>query len=197
MADYVNLFEVLQMMFFDRLVMGDTKLELELSAALADKKDDYLPRSLPSLRQLMDDHSQKQLGTGAASSGQNIEWSAIEADAFDLHKKKIQYDLQAYRVWQSKISNYAAAVEHQKLEWARQAAENNMKAAEAFMNQTTTMVAPDKLELTIRSYLTLRQEIERKFQLDRGAAVRAPIVLVARGRERATETEREREQREG
>ena len=168
--------EVLWERFYSKAIKGDPQLELELTSALADKDDKFLPRDMGTLRRIMEEHCGRTGVTLAAVTTAGMldsQNAAIEKDTFDLMMKKMAYDVQAYKVWLGKLNNYEHAVQAQKLDWARQARTQNSEAASAFISQNMNLRALTSAEDISRSYNTFAAQIEGKLQLEQGSAVTA------------------------
>lgn len=58
--------------------------------------------------------------------------------------KHLNYDLNVWRVFLKKRSNYNAAIHKQKMQWRNNVWENALKAADAFMTPCTKVVVYEK-----------------------------------------------------
>ena len=86
-------------------VDGDSTIELELSSALREKSPNFHIRHLGRLAVILDAHHNQCPIPSAATT----DIGHIQADAFDLTMRQMDYDCQAFRVWQGKLKNYDSA----------------------------------------------------------------------------------------
>lgn len=169
--------QVIEAEFFSKIRTGEGRVELELQSAIAEKKEDFKARDLLTLRIIMDEHMGKTVSVpGASSDALQLQMNSIESDSIELFFKRAAYDQQCYRVYVSKCSNYANAVEHSRLVWAREAFENNRLAAETYMKTNVLLTVSSDAETTIRQYLVYKQMIEQRHSLEKGCTVSLQIV---------------------
>lgn len=92
--------------FLKKYILGDIKIEMEIQAAVNEKSSSFTVRDLPSLAAIMDEH----INTRPIAQTSQLEIQQVQATAFQLVQKQLEYDCQAFRAWMSKCRDAKSAI---------------------------------------------------------------------------------------
>ena len=106
--------DVLREKILKEWARGSDRIEVELNAALLDKADTFeIAVHMPSFKALLDNHL---VAAPVSSSTEASLRDALKQDEFDHTLKKLDYDIQVFKVWQSKCRSVTDAQEHARQE---------------------------------------------------------------------------------
>ena len=152
--------KTIQKEFVDKWAFGNDSIDVELQVAVLDKSDHFDPMKHMSIfKQLTEGHLQAV--PCPADKGKALE---IEADAYDLLIKQLEYDINVYDKWVQKCKCAHTARLHAKLEWKAELMSKYEKAANMLFQSTARLSSYDNgaLEVCIRDVLNFRRELGQK-----------------------------------
>lgn len=153
----------LQAEFLDKVAVSDPKVISELQLAMTEKVDKFHPRMIGTLNALMDAHSGKAPITEGAMM--QIEKGQIEKSTFELHMKQLEYDLQTFKVFDSKMNNFFTARDHILRQWKLDALTENRKAVDHYMSSFCYIGSFEETDME-RQVMRFVKDIEKRLQLD-------------------------------
>ncbi len=90
--------------------------------ALNEKSTAFNIRQISSINTILENHTKSShVGVGILE----VEASKLEDSVFNLVLTQMKFDLQSFKVYQSKLQNYFSAVQHIKLDWRKKAFDTN------------------------------------------------------------------------
>jgi hypothetical protein len=153
---------VLEDKWLSKFASGDSKVTSELAMALADKADKFVVRDIPTLAEIMDTHS--GVAPVAAPFQMQVDKSELERSMFDLNLKQLEYDLQAWKVLDTKLGNYSSTVSALKTDWRLGAWKENLDAAATYF-QNNALVASWEQDDLMHRFSHFKANVEKKLQL--------------------------------
>ena len=149
---------------------NNRNLFLEVAECLQEKAKTFVTRNLATARALIDAHAQSKGGHVVLSKPKDKASSALselEADAFKLMMKELDYDIACYDVFKGLLQNFEIARLHEKLEWRNRAFKNNVKAAQEYLENNATLILPGAPEddEPARKLNELVKQMQHKFRL--------------------------------
>ncbi len=132
---------------------GEPQLELELSQAVHEKNPKFALRDITAIATILDGHARE---APIPAVSMQSEMTAVEENAFDLMRRKVEYDIQVFKVWLQKVKNVEHHIFHQRLEVQRRVQSACRAAAESYMATNMTFAELDKPDRVLRDIATLR-----------------------------------------
>ena len=109
----------------DRFLKSEATLEMEVAAAVREKGPVFKLADLPSIQQVMDNHSQSAPVNPQALARAS---STLEDESFKLLQKQLQYDTEAFKVWVRRCKEVEHALFYHQLQHKAKVNENATKA---------------------------------------------------------------------
>jgi hypothetical protein len=154
--------EMIQEGWISRFNDADPAVFTEVSMALHERSDSFTVRSCSTLAALIESHM--KVMPVQASSSVSVSSSSVEAAMFELHMSQIQYDLQACRVFKTKMSTFFGALNHVKLDWKLKAFKENRAAVESYISSLLRLEVMESAEDIHRMLNKFKNELLKSFQ---------------------------------
>ena len=122
---------------------GDAGLDMELRSVILQRDDKFHPKDLPSLRDLLEKHVGRAHGSNhvqQCSEKVRVQATELEETMFELVKKQVAYDKDAFLCHLSRLSNVEKAIYHKKLEWKMQSHRQSQQAVEHWWERNVTLI---------------------------------------------------------
>ena len=100
-----------------------------------------------------------------------VKSSAIEESSFKLNMTQMEYDFQAWKVFDSKMDSLQTPIAHTKLQWRLQARAENEEAVKKWMGGCMQLMHFDERADLASRLFTWRASIAAKLQDDVGNVV--------------------------
>ncbi|CAE7215022.1 unnamed protein product, partial [Symbiodinium sp. CCMP2456] len=116
--------------WLERLAKGDVGLEVELSTAAG----------IARLKQLLDEFSGSKPSDSKSAASFNLDHAqqAVDEKTFALLMQEIDFDAQAFAVYQANAQSHASSVAHQKNMWSKKLLDEARAAADAYLDHHVT-----------------------------------------------------------
>ena len=153
---------VMKVKWLDKFEQADAKVTSELAMAIADKNERFTLRDIPTLAEIMDTHSGDT--PVAEPCKMSVDKAELERSTFELNMKQLEYDLQAWRVLDSKLSNYVGAMNTMKTDWRLNAWKDNMDVAKNYLKNNVLVASWEQEDLHPR-FTSFKSTLEKKLQM--------------------------------
>ncbi|CAJ1418011.1 unnamed protein product [Effrenium voratum] len=140
----------LQAEWLDPWVQGDHAVQLEVTCVLGQKDPQLTPRGVRQLRELLEAHAAEMPLPSATAGSNTVERTNLEAEAFELLKKRIEYDLQCVRVFKARTATHESTIYHQQLMHRKHAMEVSHTAATSFMSANVAILHSLRVDEVLR-----------------------------------------------
>ena len=118
--------EVIAMAWYENCASADSNVFGELQMANSEQQGRFKVTDILTLQEIMDAHTGSRPIT--TSVQMTVQSSAIEESSFKLNMTQMEYDFQAWKVFDSKMDSLQTAIAHTKLQWRLQARAENEEA---------------------------------------------------------------------
>jgi hypothetical protein len=160
--------DILEAKWLAKFAEADAKVTSELAMALAEKSEKFMVHDIATLAEIMNSHS--KVSPIMAPLKMVVEKSELEKSTFELNMKQMEYDLQAWRVLDQKLSSYVTAVAAVKTDWRLNAWKENLEIAQNFFQNHCLTVSWEQ-DSMMPLYTAFKSSIEKKLQLAGGSCV--------------------------
>lgn len=165
---------------YGQWVQGRPSTCLQLQELLIDKPEPLDLPSIPCFRELVDQWRQSKgplADPAAAVPSQLLQQATLEADAWTLVKRQLEYDQQAWRVFLQKKASVEAAVYHQRLEWRRKIFEDSRAECTQWFQQWSQVATYSNTRDISEKWARFEESVKQRQPIAGGAMVVAMFLL--------------------
>ena len=106
--------EVINTKWFDLYRSGDMNLEVMIQAMIHEKSPAFTPLDIPNLSDIATAHNESS-SASAGIVGIPIATASLEQEEFDIFAKKLQFDLQVFKVYEAQCSDRKNSLHFQQV----------------------------------------------------------------------------------
>ena len=125
-------------------VDANSGLELELHEVAVEKRQSLNVNDIRFFRDVIESHQGK---TPVVDSGAvELQLSQLDFDKYQLTVKQLDYDIQAFRTYKSKLNNYDTNVHHTKVDWRKKRQEEAKQWVLSWLAKKCSMCCFDETQ---------------------------------------------------
>lgn len=148
-------------------IRGDSKVEMEVQSALADRSNNFCIRDIPIMQQLFDNKGASSNAFICIEEEQvKKQCHELEASTFELTMKKLEYDCAAWHIYKEKVEKWEHRLRAKCLEWNTRRHEQALIAVKEFWKAHVVIVPPSDHARVPSEFNELKHGMKRQHQIN-------------------------------
>ena len=163
--------------FVEEWKAGNPRVEMELQCAMAERSDAFKPHNLQVLTNLLQAHRGGQtfdLVEGERAVART--GATLDAERFAYLLKQLEYDEQAFKVYQAKLSDAAKSIYGVKQEWNLKRYRQSQKAAEEWLESRARIKYTPDMNGFAAVYMKEVSHLSQKYNMPQDQVVTLAVV---------------------
>lgn len=132
----------------DNFLNGDAMFDLEISSAMLRHDDNFTYKDIQSVRALVDKHAGRALGSNKVqmmNEKVRVQATELEESTYQLLRKQMDYDVEAFKCYLTRVSSVEMSIHHKKEEWMVQAHSISEEAAQHWWDGKVSLLNAEQL----------------------------------------------------
>lgn len=151
----------------DNFLNGDAMFDLEISSAMLRHDGNFMCKEIPSVKALLDKHAGRIVGSNnvqVMSEKVRVQATELEESTYQLLCKQMDYDVEAFRCYLTRVSNVEMSIHHKKEEWMIQAHNVSQEAAQHWWDGKVSLMNCEQLGAlgVVGDYKAIVQEVSKR-----------------------------------
>jgi len=122
---------------------GDAVFDLEVNSAMLRHDENFAVKDIPMIKELLDRHAGRSVGSNnvqVMSEKVRVQATELEESTYQLLSKQMDYDVEAFRCYLTRISSVEMSIHHKKEEWLLQAHNVSQDAAQHWWDANVSLL---------------------------------------------------------